>query len=408
MALVTLPYSFTPGTTIKSAEVNSCLTTIYNDYNGNIDGTNVNAIAEAKITMSGTGHAHSGGAGGAPIQLVTGTNITAASSITIPTDGNHFVVTGNTGITAIATRNAGVLAILRFTGTPTLTYNATSLILQDAKDLVIAAGDIVAFLSEGSGNWRELWRRPATSTPNVGNSITTNLKIIRNAVAPATKLDVTANRLSIEGVVVTSFSVTIDFGAIGAANRLDAGSIGNTTLYYVWAIYNPATGTAAGLGSTSETAPTMPTGYTLKRLLGAFRTDGAASFLDGIQRGDTFLYKVPITVLSGGAATTATAINLTGYVPATSVLSATVSVETVTGAGGQVGLVLSPFSFAGTVTAANPGDLGLTMDYTTDTTNVWKGSLEVPLLNATPTNLYYGISTGSIDLAVAGWKILWP
>ena len=45
-----------------------------------------------------------------------------------------------------------------------MTHNATSLILQGSTNLATAAGDIVAFISEGSGNWREVWRRLAVST----------------------------------------------------------------------------------------------------------------------------------------------------------------------------------------------------------------------------------------------------
>lgn len=50
MSLISKPKTFTSGTTILSADVNSDFDTIYNDYNGNI--TNANIAAGAAITDS--------------------------------------------------------------------------------------------------------------------------------------------------------------------------------------------------------------------------------------------------------------------------------------------------------------------------------------------------------------------
>ena len=51
------------------------------------------------------------------------------------------------------------------------------------------------------------------------------------------------------------------------------GSAGNNDLY-VWAIKNPTSGLSGTLFSLSSTAPTMPTGYTLKRLINWFKRSG--------------------------------------------------------------------------------------------------------------------------------------
>jgi hypothetical protein len=56
---------------------------------------------------------------------------------------------------------------------------------------------------------------------------------------------------------------------------LDTGSIANTD-YYIWAIARSDTGVTDVLFSTSSTAPTMPTNYDFKRLIGWFKRASAA------------------------------------------------------------------------------------------------------------------------------------
>lgn len=85
-----------------------------------------------------------------------------ASASTLTTTGHFHHVTGTTTITAIASRPAGVEVILYFVSACPLTYNATSLILTQAKSRTTVAGEILRFMSEGSGNWREITTNPTT------------------------------------------------------------------------------------------------------------------------------------------------------------------------------------------------------------------------------------------------------
>ena len=163
MALVTLPFVFTPGTTIKSADMMANLNAIVGDYNGNIQAVNVQAIAEAKITFAATGgHSHAGGTGGTPVQFAQGVDLTSQAALAVGDDGNFFVVTGTVAITSLVSKPSQRLAILRFAASLTLTHSA-NLILQSAQNLVTQAGDIVAMMSKGGGVWEELWRRLATA-----------------------------------------------------------------------------------------------------------------------------------------------------------------------------------------------------------------------------------------------------
>lgn len=92
-------------------------------------------------------------------QLLTttakGANIASAATLTLGTDGNYFQVTGTTGITGISSAPAGTEIILEFQGALLLTHNGTSLILRGATNYTTVAGDVLRFISEGGGNWRQ-------------------------------------------------------------------------------------------------------------------------------------------------------------------------------------------------------------------------------------------------------------
>ncbi|MCZ7480565.1 hypothetical protein [Rhizobium rhizogenes] len=68
--------------------------------------------------------------------------------------GMFVTISGNATITSFGTAKAGWLKFLRFSGTPQITYNATSMILPKAASITATAGDTAIFVSEGSGNWR--------------------------------------------------------------------------------------------------------------------------------------------------------------------------------------------------------------------------------------------------------------
>lgn len=78
-----------------------------------------------------------------------------------------------------------------------------------------------------------------------------------------------------------------------ANNGLDTGAIANSTWYHVFVIAK-ADGTSPDiLFSTSATSPTMPSTYTLKRRIGAFKTGVSGIANNWIQRGDVFLWNSP-------------------------------------------------------------------------------------------------------------------
>jgi hypothetical protein len=85
-----------------------------------------------------------------------GSAIASAPTTAIGAPGTalYTTVTGTTTITSFGTVGAGTFRIVEFTGTLTLTHNATSLILPGGTSIVTAAGDIGFFISVGSGSWK--------------------------------------------------------------------------------------------------------------------------------------------------------------------------------------------------------------------------------------------------------------
>lgn len=89
------------------------------------------------------------------VQFVKGSDITSASSLTIPGSGNYFDVTGTTTITGIATVGVGALIKLHFDSALSLTHNGTSFALLGGEDIDVAAGDELEFFEYSVGNWRQ-------------------------------------------------------------------------------------------------------------------------------------------------------------------------------------------------------------------------------------------------------------
>lgn len=86
-----------------------------------------------------------------------GTNIASAASISKPSEtdfGLWYDITGTTTITSLWNDSSlNTLIFVRFTGSLTLTHNATSLILPGNSNIITSNGDRAAFYHLGSGNW---------------------------------------------------------------------------------------------------------------------------------------------------------------------------------------------------------------------------------------------------------------
>jgi hypothetical protein len=132
-----------------------------------------------------------------------------------------------------------------------------------------------------------------------------------NGGAPSSKMDVLAGQVADDSnaAMISVSAGTIDCGITGA-NGLDTGSLANATWYHAFVIAK-TDGTQALLASTSLAAPTMPSGYTLKRRIGSFLTDGSAAIKAFTQVGDIFYWaSLPTDVQVTNLGTAATLYTL--------------------------------------------------------------------------------------------------
>lgn len=95
------------------------------------------------------------------------TDVASAATCDIGVAASERVrVTGTTTISSFGTA-ANKKRIVRFAGSLTLTYNATSMILPGAENIKTAAGDIAIVTSDASANWRVLSYQKASGAVTV-------------------------------------------------------------------------------------------------------------------------------------------------------------------------------------------------------------------------------------------------
>lgn len=92
---------------------------------------------------------------GSEINYETVSTLASAATVKIGAANTNTVnITGTTAITAFDTAPAGVKRTLVFKSALTVTYAASAIILPTGANITVAAGDIMEFISEGSGVWR--------------------------------------------------------------------------------------------------------------------------------------------------------------------------------------------------------------------------------------------------------------
>ncbi|MBI4548091.1 MAG: hypothetical protein HY707_08930 [Ignavibacteriae bacterium] len=194
------------------------------------------------------------------------------------------------------------------------------------------------------------------------------------------------------GKVLSTIDLTVNMSTAGA-NGLDTGAEVADRWYYLWVIYNGAT--TAGLLSASSSAPTLPAGYTFKKLVGAVRNKPDGKFLRFYQRNNSARSE-PVYFL-----TDAYGGNESGYSPVTNVCPTAIASRIYLGynhfhnasvAGDrQLYLGLSPVIFTilrSVSVVAMTGEI--TMNFNADGT-IWR-SIQVP------------VQTQYLELIANGWE----
>lgn len=126
----------------------------------------------------------------------------------------------------------------------------------------------------------------ALTVPPVSEVV--NLLIVNDGSAPTTKVNVTADQVILLDASNVpqryfGFSGSVDFTTTGAGG-CDVGTRAATKGYYLWLIGN---GSVCNVVATLDTnaSPTMPSGYTAKRLAGWVHTDSSSNLYRQAQRG---------------------------------------------------------------------------------------------------------------------------
>lgn len=201
------------------------------------------------------------------------------------------------------------------------------------KDAGVGAGNLVQLNASGA--------LPAVSGANLtdlpgGGLACVGLfsKLRGSTTGLSAVVSITADELVVEDSsnaykTLRAVSVTPSLATSGE-NGLDTGTSAGSTWYSVWVIAKED-GTTAGLLSLSDTAPTMPTGYTFKARVWSVRTDATANKypLSTLMTGGKTRYCVAAasnvaglpTMISGvaGSPTVPTwaAVSVSAYVPPT-------------------------------------------------------------------------------------------
>lgn len=114
-------------------------------------------------------------------------------------------------------------------------------------------------------------------------------------------------------------SVTSDITLTLSNTTLDTGTEAASTWYYIW-LFKETTGSGViARYSTSNSAPTVPSGYTAKRLIGAVRNDGSSNFrqfrCQGAGSSKVYTYNTEFLSLNNVSVISRTTVTVTNEVP---------------------------------------------------------------------------------------------
>jgi len=138
-----------------------------------------------------------------------------------------------------------------------------------------------------------------------------------------TTLSIPAGQLrdSTNSVDITLSAATTLDQAVKGLNGLDIGTIAASTWYYVHVVADSTGFKPAGtVLSLSATAPNMPFGYDVFKLLGFVYTASSTAYftkfdVTGNANSHTYMWDSSVSVLSGGTSSTFAAVDLSAAVP---------------------------------------------------------------------------------------------
>lgn len=187
-----------------------------------------------------------------------GSDITAATTIDVPSDGSYFVVTGNTTIAGVSDDWVGRTVVLKFSGTPQLTHSA-SFILPGSANITAAAGDMMIVANESTGVWRCVVYQPASGYQGYdANTVKSNAT--KSFTAGYTATDYNAGTKSSGTFTPDPANGNFQYCTNGGAFTLAPPSSSCTMIIQVTNNGSAGTITTSGFTKVTGTAPTTTNG----------------------------------------------------------------------------------------------------------------------------------------------------
>lgn len=214
-------------------------------------------------------------------------------------EGKVLSFTGTRTFTllAAATVGAGFNSIVHNAGTGVITIdgNGSETIDGEITLTINNQYDTVIITCDGS-NWLTI-SKPQLSLPtsHIGGLVTSNGTDADHDIDIAVgkcRDDADGENLALTSALTKQIDAAWAVGS--AAGGLDTGAAAEA-LYAIWLIKRTDTNVVDALFSLSFTAPTMPTNYDTKRLIGFVKTDGSFNILPFEQSGDLFWFVDAVT-----------------------------------------------------------------------------------------------------------------
>lgn len=231
----------------------------------------------------------------------------------------NVLVDGTVPIAADFNGNFTALNAAIGTGTSIVAYAAGDILYASAINTLsrLAKGSVGSVLTMGA-------TVPAWGSP-LGGSALAGLTLTNDVTTPLTTLDVAQGLCTSDDALYASrvpMTLTAMTGTVSgtwlvgtAQPKLDAGTVANTTTYHVFVIERLDTSLTDILFSTSATAPVLPSSYSKKRRIGAFRTSATAQIIPFHQYGDEFYWDTVPALDVNATNPTTTAVTRTLTVP---------------------------------------------------------------------------------------------
>lgn len=290
---------------------------------------------------------------------------TAAASLVLG-PGSIFDMSGNAAITSIGTKGVGSIIYLVASGFPSLVSHPTDLVTPADQDILMSPGDVAALEEYATGDWRVIGFLPRSI--NVGVvSIVDPPGELANGTDAAHEIDITGGTWRAEDKPANIIlpATTIDIENAGNGGRLDSETLDASTWYHVLSGRN--TSDSAFVAGFKKTIA-KPADWDFYRRLGSVLTDGSSNIVAFEQKGDLFLWNVPVNDYS--VTTPGTAGQLRGLtVPPASGIEAkhTSSLFANTSAAPRIHVLITHPAQADTVPTANVKTFSIQQNTITNT-----------------------------------------